>query len=343
MFQGRGFVRGLLRGGAAKVESELGPRMGSPGLGEGSPLALGPKPVTLAISTLDRPLVLRETLDALGDVDLDLVLEVLIVDQSDTPLDPSPWRDALPIRVVPQRARGLGVSRNEVIAQAKTEIVLFLDDDVVPEPGLVREHLRVYRERPRCVGVAGYEKIGSPSARRAWRGLVRRALVRGLGPYLRWRREYARFLDPEGQPVGLVLRSGLLLCDFSRRLPCRVMTPRGCNMSFRRDVLLAVGGFDPACVGPRRDETDLALRISEAMPDAELWFSPGARLTHWMTPSGGCRTGDRRERMRRDLACELQFARRHLRPLGRALCILRLVLARLPALLRYPSLVRGLL
>jgi len=299
---------------------------------------LDSRPVTIAISTLERHATLCDTLDALCSIDLDAVLEVLIVDQSTKPLDPAPWLGWLPLRVIAQNARGLGVSRNELIAQAKTDIVLFIDDDVLPDHDLASQHLRMYAERPSVVGVAGYERIGAKSARRTWRNLARSVLVRTLSPYLRHHATYSKFLDARGRPVGLVMRCGLLLCDFSRSLPCRVMTPRGCNMSFRRDVLQQVGGFDPAWIGPRRDETDLALRIASTLPDAEIWFNPLARLVHWMTPSGGCRSGNARERRLRDLECELRFARRHLRGMGRVLCILRVLIARVPALARHPSL-----
>ena len=282
---------------------------------------------TVAISTLNRPEHLARTLDALAQVDLTSVFEVLVVDQSDAPFDPEPWRARLPIRVVQQNARGLGVSRNEVIRLAKTPVIVFIDDDVVPETDLIAQHLLVYHEHPNACGVAGFEQI--PAERRSrLRAHLRSALVRALGPYLRRSRRYARFLDASGRPAAIVMRSGLFLCDFSHTEPCRVMTPRGCNMSFRREALEAVGGFDTAIAGPRRDETDLALRLLGAIPNAEIWFNPKARLVHLMAATGGVRDFRLARTLLRELHCELWFARRHLSALGTVVRLLTLLVPR---------------
>lgn len=282
---------------------------------------------TLAISTLNRPEHLSRTLDALVDVDLSAVAEVLVVDQSEVPFDPHPWSDRLPIRVVHQRARGLGVSRNEVIRRARTPVIVFIDDDVIPEPDLVTQHLQVYREHPRACGVAGFEEI-PPERRSRLRSRLRRGLVALLRPYLRRSGRYASFLDSAERPVAIVLRSGLFLCDFSHTEKCRVMTPRGCNMSFRREALERVGGFDTAIAGPRRDETDLALRLLAARPDAEIWFNPKARLVHLMAPTGGVRDFSLTKSLRRELHCELWFARRHMSALGLCVRLLTLLVPR---------------
>jgi len=300
-------------------------------------------PFTVAISTLDRAEILAETLDTLRDVDLSLVAEVLVVDQSDEPLDPTPWRDSLPLRVVAQAGRGLGRSRNEVLRQAKTPLILFIDDDVVPDPKLVTEHWKVYESHPRALGVAGFEHIARDEVRRSWRAFARRGLVWLLRPYLRTRAAYRPFLDEAGHPVGLVMRSGLFLCQFDRPSACRVMTPRGCNMSFRREALTSVGGFDEAWDGPRRDESDLSLRLLEHCPGAEIWFNPEARVQHWMRPTGGCRQGSVQEKRRRDVLCEIRFARRHLALAGRSLSCLRLLVTRAGWWLRDPVLLTSIL
>ena len=282
---------------------------------------------TLAISTLNRHEHLARTLDALAHIDLTAVVEVLVLDQSERPLDPSRWLDQLPIRVVPQRARGLGVSRNEIIRNASTDIIIFIDDDVIPDPDLVTQHLRTYQEHPNACGVAGYETI--PAERRsAWRRRVRRTLVALLKPYLRRSARYARFLDAAGEPAAIVMRSGLFLCDFSHTEPCRVMTPRGCNMSFRREALEIVRGFDTAIEGPRRDETDLALRILRELPEGEIWFNPKARVVHLMAPTGGVRDAGFARSLLKELHCETWFARRHLSVFGLAFRVLTLLLPR---------------
>jgi GT2 family glycosyltransferase len=300
-----------------------------------------PDQITIAICTLGRPLELARTLAALARIDLACVAEVLVIDQSPRPLRERSLRTKLPVplRLVHQNARGLGVGRNEALCRARTDVVLFIDDDVVPDVELAQAHLDVYRKHPHAIGVAGYEALPDALTSR-WsaraRGLLRRVAVRCLvrGD------AYRSYLDRDGAPVAVVTPSGLFLCDFARPHPCRVMTPRGCNMSWRRAPILALGGFDPGATGPRRDESDMALRALAAHPEAEIRFEPSARLLHLMHPSGGCRSLVRRASRRARLRCELRFARRNLKPWGRALCTLRLALLHCAWLVRHPDLLR---
>src|SRR5690606_36778947 len=63
------------------------------------------------------------------------------------------------------------------------------------------------------------------------------------------------------------------------------------NVSFRRHVLLEVGGLDPQFDGNGyRWEADLGLRIKKAGYD--LLFDPAPTVQHLMAPHGGCRTHD---------------------------------------------------
>ena len=53
-----------------------------------------------------------------------------------------PW----PLRVLEQENLGAAAARNRGAAAAVNEIILFLDDDMIADPGLVAEHSRLYRE-----------------------------------------------------------------------------------------------------------------------------------------------------------------------------------------------------
>ena len=175
------------------------------------------------------------------------------------------------------------------------------------------------------------------------RNWTRRILIELHRPYFRASEHYRQFLDPRGYPVAVITRTGLFLCEFASPATCRVNTVRGCNMSFRRTALLAIGGFDEAFVGPRRDESDVSLSLLAHSPNHELWFNPRAKLLHLMAPTGGCRSGGTRERCAKLLRCELLFARKHVTHLGYFLCQVRLTVSQFVTLVRYPSLLRILL
>jgi glycosyltransferase involved in cell wall biosynthesis len=57
------------------------------------------------------------------------------------------------LRVLVQANRGPGAARNAGLAGAAGDYCLFLDDDIVAEPELVRAHLRLQRSRPSVVGL----------------------------------------------------------------------------------------------------------------------------------------------------------------------------------------------
>ncbi len=77
--------------------------------------------------------------------------EVIVVDDGSTP----PVRevvdrftDAIQLKYLRQENSGLATARNAGIRAAEGRIVLFSDDDDVPSPELVAEHLRSHREYP---------------------------------------------------------------------------------------------------------------------------------------------------------------------------------------------------
>jgi GT2 family glycosyltransferase len=301
--------------------------------------------LAIAIVTLDRHRELSGALDALVKIDLKRVSEILLVDQTDSPFDVDHWRRLypVPVHLIHLKEKGLGPARNAALRGTDAEIVLFIDDDVIPDFELVNEHLRVYSEHAGTIGVAGYEDLPVNRRPTVLRRGVRVLLTRALRPYFRRSGYYSPFLDKDGYPAGIITRTGMFLCDFARPNPCRVMTPRGCNMSFVREALLAIGGFDDRFIGPRRDESDASLRLLRAFPDREIWFNPRARLMHLMSPTGGCRDASKREAQRQLLQCEIDFARRHLTPGRYFLFWLRLAAIHGVALGRYPSLAGTLL
>jgi glycosyltransferase involved in cell wall biosynthesis len=115
-----------------------------------------PHQVTLLIPTIGRANLLTYVLDGLcrqsyGDFDVLVVSKSAdceiksIVDRFSKLLD---------IRCLVQKQGGLIEAYNEGIHEAKGKIIMFLDDDAVPDPHCVEEHISTY-ERYSVSGVSG--------------------------------------------------------------------------------------------------------------------------------------------------------------------------------------------
>src|SRR5258706_1936610 len=104
--------------------------------------------ITIAIPTYNRGTILAETIERL------LVLEpkadeIVIVDQ--TPADPpeiaaklEAWSRGGKIRWERLEKPSVPAAMNHALRVARQPIVLFLDDDLIPEPSLAGEHLRAH-------------------------------------------------------------------------------------------------------------------------------------------------------------------------------------------------------
>ena len=206
-------------------------------------------PVSVAISTLDRPDALARCLRSLADGTA-LPAEVVVVDQSpgETARQVVDAAQGLPRVVhVPQRRTGLSLGQNEAVARTTSAVVAVLDDDCVADPGWVEAVSRVLGEE-RPVDVVG-----------------------------------GRVLPLEDGGTGLAVssRTGTERLSFDRRdRPWDVGS--GNNFAFRRAWFERVGGCDPRLGpgSPGRGACDIDLFYRLMRAGARAAYEPELLVLH---------------------------------------------------------------
>ncbi|MCG8351943.1 MAG: glycosyltransferase, partial [Chloroflexales bacterium] len=195
-------------------------------------------------------------------------------------------------------------ARNFGTQQARGELVLFVDDDIIPGPNLIAAHAAAYNA-PDIGGVAGRRTFP----------------VEPMPP------------EPS-TPVGVIARNSTHVSNFSATAPQHAVEwASGCNMSFRRRLIAEAGGFDTMFGGSATyEDVDFCFRLRRY--GYRIVFAPQAHLVHLQQVAGGC--GSRRRSPRFYYFVNhnsLLFALRHLpwRDLPRVLAfrtMMGLVLAR---------------
>jgi GT2 family glycosyltransferase len=218
--------------------------------------------ISVIVVTYRRERVLRDMLSRLCE-QVEPDIEVIVVDQSECH-EPATMqfleahRDQL--RYLRRQPRGLPAARNAGLEVATGEIVVFLDDDVLCEPGLLAAHVAAYRD----------QRVGA---------VVGRNISSGL-----------EYLKPEPAVVGHISPWASLTLNFYAQTERNVDTVRGCNMSFRRALLEEIGGFDERYIGnATMEECDISARIRRK--GYLIRFVPAAEVFHLFAPRGGCRNG----------------------------------------------------
>jgi GT2 family glycosyltransferase len=208
--------------------------------------------LTVAIPTLNREQVLIETLRHVIAQEPSPA-EILVLDQTvqhevavHSAL--SSWQSEGRIRWLRLPEPSVTKALNQALLSANCDIILFLDDDIIPAPGLVAAHLAAF-ERDGVGLVAG--RITQP-----------------------WQ-------------TGRVPQTHTF--SFFQKTPAWIDEFMGGNFSIRREVALAVGGFDENFVRVGyRFEAEFAYRLRQA--HHRIYFEPSAYVHHLKTPSGGTRT-----------------------------------------------------
>jgi glycosyltransferase involved in cell wall biosynthesis len=213
---------------------------------------------------------LRSCVESLGAQEMAPREVIVVVDHNPELLERA-RAEFSDVTVVPnQRPRGLAGARNAGIDAASGEIVAFIDDDARAEPDWLRELEACFSDAD-AVGAGG-------------------ALIP------RWQGSPARWIPAEFYWV-----FGCSYIGLPEEL-APVRNPIGANMAARASALAEVDGFregdgDREGDAPRElrergvvraagnipDDTDLAIRVKQRVPDAVWLYQPRARVLHTVT------------------------------------------------------------
>jgi GT2 family glycosyltransferase len=224
-------------------------------------------PLSIVIPTYGREGVLLDTLRSLLAMPV-RAEEILIVDQTPqheaaTETQLQAWHHQGEIRWIRRDTPGIPQAMNAGLLSAQHELVLFLDDDILPVPQLVAAHKQAHADH---------------------------AVAAVVGQVIQpW--QQPAHVEPPRQLTGLQVDFDF---PFHSTVSGPVQNVMAGNLCVRRDKALAIGGFDEQFVGSAyRFETDFARRLIAA--GESIWFCGEAGIHHLRVPSGGTRQkGDHR-------------------------------------------------
>jgi GT2 family glycosyltransferase len=209
--------------------------------------------LSVVIVTYNRRQDLEECLNSLLNLN-EPPSEIVVVDSSSAD-GTHELVKRYPLKFVNINERSMVKARNIGLQNAKGEIVAYVDDDVTVSKDWATYILEPYE----------YENIG---------GVGGRVIPLGYnGKTMNLPEKY--------RAIGKVFDNGFVLNNYEipARHPIEVDTLIGCNMSFRRELLLKVGGFDENFMGSCfRDDTDISIRVKKLK--YSLIYHPKALVWH---------------------------------------------------------------
>lgn len=232
--------------------------------------------VTVVIGTLNRPNILMSLIGQLVEESKKIQLEVIVIDQS-TPENYkeliSKFPKTINFKLIHFDKPNTVQYLNYGWKNAKASIVLYFDDDITLTESTIQAHLEAYEDLS-INGVSG--RVINDSEKIS-----------------------------QNQSVGKIKWFGAMFSkNFSYDKKALVDFPYGCNMSFRKQALNDLGGFDEKLSPPiyAFNEVDLGYRINKRWKNSIL-FSPDALVYHHQYKRGGTRNDFTAE----DIFCSNQF------------------------------------
>jgi glycosyltransferase involved in cell wall biosynthesis len=213
------------------------------------------KSLSVVIPTYNRSVTLQKVLSAYFQQSaVSSIAEIVVVDDGSSDatgavVDRLAKGSATPIRYFRQENKGPAAARNLGIREAASEIILFTDDDIIPQPALVAEHLDWHRTSPELsVAVLGYV---------AWDPELNPT------PFMRWYGSHGALFS---------------YADFAGRRQIDYRYLYTCNVSLKTEFLRSNGTFDEDFKSAAYEDTELAYRLNKA--GLRLLYNPRAIAYH---------------------------------------------------------------
>jgi GT2 family glycosyltransferase len=209
--------------------------------------------VVVSTYTIDR---LNDVLECISSLKRQTLrpLEIILVLDNDVGLvDFYRSRVSGDVKIVVSDGFGLSNARNAGVKNAEGEIVAFIDDDAVADERWLENLVKSYDD-PLVLGVGGLIKPIWESSRPIW------------------------FPEELDWIVGCSYKG------LPERKTC-VRNPIGCNMSFRRSVIIDVGYFSMAVgrIGNNllgHEDTEFGIRATNKLHGTKIIFDPEAVVYH---------------------------------------------------------------
>jgi len=157
---------------------------------------------------------------------------------------------SLKLRIIEQPKSGAAVARNLGARNANGKFLLFLDDDVVSEPGLIEAHYKAHQNDPGHVVIGPYPpyEVTNPNF-----------LQIALSSW--WRKFFSNMSRPYHRFTYRDLISG--------------------NLSIEAGLFFDIGGFDSSICGAGAEDWELGIRLIKA--EIPFYFCNNANAVHYPT------------------------------------------------------------
>lgn len=251
-----------------------------------------PLKLSIVVCSLGRPESVEQCLEALvrqtiplSDLEVILVGDDLVLNRikhnlvQSTRLNTEVWADP---------NKGLAAARDLGWRQARGEFVAWIDDDTVVAPDWAASVIEFLERNPEIGGVSGPTIVPSEllQKRDVFFFYGRSGWLGWLGKFWNW-----FFLEGKMFEPGLILKSGAWSpgSNFPSAMQIRGLKEvdylEACNMTFRKNLVEEVGGFDLGFQGTAEwCEIDLAQKIKKL--GYKLVFSSQIKVDHRLSRVG---------------------------------------------------------